>query len=108
MIVHTSRGSGSNTAVNFIARAQPQSIPSRREPERLFSLAKVAVVDRPGQPLPDPTPPFPTARGVVRVEGPSLPISATSIRERVRRGESVRYLVPVPVAEFITRRGLYA
>ena len=78
-----------------------------REPERIFSLAEVAVVGRPGQPSPAVAPPFPGAR-VGRVEGPALPISATSIRESVRRGESVRYLVPVPVAEFITRRGLYA
>jgi len=78
-----------------------------REPERLFSLAEVAVVGRPGQPSPAVAPPFPGAR-VGRVDGPALPISATSIRESVRRGESVRYLVPVPVAEFISRRGLYA
>ena len=78
-----------------------------REPERLFSLAEVAVVGRPGQPSPAVAPPFPGAR-VGRVDGPALPISATSIRESVRRGESVRYLVPVPVAEFITRRGLYS
>ena len=79
-----------------------------REPERIFSLAEVAVVSRPGQPAPDPAPPFPGARGVVRVEGPALAISATSIRERVRRGESVRYLVPDPVAEYVAKRRLYA
>jgi nicotinate-nucleotide adenylyltransferase len=78
-----------------------------REPERLFSLAEVAVVTRPGQPSPTTAPPFPGAR-VTRIDGPALPISATAIREHVRRGESVRYLVPVPVAEFIARRGLYA
>jgi nicotinate-nucleotide adenylyltransferase len=78
-----------------------------REPERIFSLAEVAVVGRPGQPAPDTTPPFPGARGVVRVEGPALAISATSIRERVRRGESVRYLVPDPVAEYVAKRRLY-
>jgi nicotinate-nucleotide adenylyltransferase len=77
-----------------------------REPERLFSLAEVAVVGRPGQPSSAVTPPFPGAR-VGRVEGPALPISATSIRDLVARGESVRYLVPLAVAEFIARRGLY-
>ena len=78
-----------------------------REPERVFSLAEVAVVNRPGQPAPDPAPPFPGARGVVHVEGPALAISATSIRERVRRGHSVRYLVPDPVAEYVAKRRLY-
>jgi nicotinate-nucleotide adenylyltransferase len=78
-----------------------------REPERVFSLAQVAVVDRPGQPAPDPVSPFPGARGVVRVGGPALAISASGIRERVRRGQSVRYLVPDAVAEYVTKRRLY-
>lgn len=78
------------------------------EPERLFALAEVAVLDRPGQPIPEAIAPFPGARGVTRVDGPTLPISATAVREHVRRGESVRYLVPCSVAEFIAQRGLYS
>jgi nicotinate-nucleotide adenylyltransferase len=79
------------------------------QPERLFSLAEVAVVDRPGQPSEDVVAPrFESVRGVVRVEGPGLEVSATLVRERVRRGRSVRYLVPVAVAEFIDRRRLYS
>jgi len=83
-------------------------IPTWREPERLLSLVEVAVVDRPGYPGPGPEPPFARARGVTRVEGPSLPISATAIRERARRGQSVRFLVPDAVAEYIVTRRLYA
>lgn len=79
-----------------------------REPSRLLSIVEVAVVDRPGTPAGPLAAPFPGARGVVRVEGPSLPISATAIRERVRRGLSVRYLVTDPVADYIARRGLYS
>jgi nicotinate-nucleotide adenylyltransferase len=79
-----------------------------RDPERVFSLAQVAVVSRPGPQTPAPVAPFPKAVGVVRVEGPALAISATSVRERVRRGESVRYLVPDPVAEYIAKRRLYS
>ena len=79
-----------------------------REPERLLSLVEVAIVDRPGYPATEPQPPFPGIRGVRRVEGPSLPISATAIRERARRGRSVRFLVPDAVAEYIAGRGLYA
>jgi nicotinate-nucleotide adenylyltransferase len=78
-----------------------------REPERLFSLVAVAVVGRPGQPVRDPKPPFPGGRGVVCIEGPTLAISATSVRERVRRGASVRYLVPDPVADYVAKRRLY-
>jgi nicotinate-nucleotide adenylyltransferase len=79
-----------------------------REPERLLSLVEVAVVDRPGFPGPGPEVPFPGARGVTRVEGPSLPISATAIRERARQGRSVRFLVPDAVADYIAARRLYA
>jgi nicotinate-nucleotide adenylyltransferase len=78
-----------------------------REPERLFSLLEVAVAERPGAAPLRLTPPFEGARRVHKVDGPSLPISATAIRERVRRGLSVRYLVPDPVAQYIAERGLY-
>ncbi len=78
-----------------------------REPQRLLSLVEVAVVDRPGHPGHDPQAPFPGARGVTRVQGPTLPISATTIRELARRGRSVRYLVPDPVADYILERRLY-
>jgi nicotinate-nucleotide adenylyltransferase len=78
-----------------------------REPQRLLSLVTVAVVDRPGYPGPDPEVPFPGSLGVTRVPGPSLPISATSVRELARQGRSVRYLVPDAVADYIVARRLY-
>jgi len=78
-----------------------------REPQRLLSLVAVAVVDRPGYAGPDPGVPFPGALGVTRVLGPSLPISATTIRELARRGRSVRFLVPDAVADYILARRLY-
>ena len=79
-----------------------------REPERLFGLCTVAVVDRPGDAADVPPPPFRAAKGVTRVGGPGLAISATAIRERVRCGASVRYLVPDAVSDYIAKRGLYA
>lgn len=77
------------------------------EPQRLFSLVAVAVVDRPGSDLPELSSPFPGGRGVTRAPGPSLAISASAIRERVREGLSVRFLVPDAVAQYIDERGLY-
>jgi nicotinate-nucleotide adenylyltransferase len=44
---------------------------------------------------------------VTRVLGPSLPISATTIRELARQGRSVRFLVPDAVADYILERRLY-
>ena len=82
-------------------------IPSWREPERLLSLVEVAVVERPGFASPEPQPPFPNARGVRRVCGPGLPLSASAIRERAKAGLSVRFLVPDAVADYIAERGLY-
>jgi len=82
-----------------------------REPERLFALCTVAVVARPGECAANGSslpPPGLGARGVERVSGPGLPISSTEIRQRVREGRSVRYLVPDAVADYITKRGLYA
>jgi len=79
-----------------------------REPERLFALVEVAVAERPGSPALALEPPFPAARAVHRVCGPSLPISASAVRERVRHGQSVRYLVPDAVAEYIAARRLYS
>lgn len=79
-----------------------------RDPERLFSLVEVGVAERPGAPLPSVAPPFPSARGVRLVDGPSLPISATAIRARVAEGRSIRYLVPDAVAAYVETRRLYA
>jgi nicotinate-nucleotide adenylyltransferase len=82
-------------------------IPSWREPERLLALVEVAVVERPGFASAEPKPPFPSARGVRRVSGPGLPLSASAIREHARSGRSVRFLVPDAVADYIAERGLY-
>jgi nicotinate-nucleotide adenylyltransferase len=80
---------------------------SWREPEALLALCTVAVVARPGDDAAagpaDPPPP-----NAVSLSGPGLPISASAIRERVREGRSVRYLVPEGVADYIQKRGLYA
>ena len=44
---------------------------------------------------------------VTLVEAPLLDISATFIRERIRKGQSVRYLVPDAVEEMIRAKGYY-
>jgi nicotinate-nucleotide adenylyltransferase len=80
-------------------------MPTWKDPERLFSLCSVAVARRPGGP-PNPSLETGPAR-ITHVEGPGLPISASDVRQRVREGRSIRYLVPDGVAEHITKRGLY-
>ncbi len=45
--------------------------------------------------------------GIEFITVPAVEISSTAVRERVRRGQSIRYWVPDAVAEFIAVRGLY-
>ncbi len=41
------------------------------------------------------------------VEMPELSIAASDLQQRVRSGQSIRYLVPAPVCEYIIAHGLY-
>ena len=77
-----------------------------RDPDRILSLCRLAVVHRPGEVRQAEAPEFPAER-VFWVEGAGLHVSATDIRRRVREGHSVRYLVPDGVADYIRKRGLY-
>jgi nicotinate-nucleotide adenylyltransferase len=75
--------------------------PSWHKADRITELAQIAVFARPGTVLP------PTAQFSRTIEVPAIDISATQIRDRVRRGESVRYWVPDRVAEYISGHRLY-
>jgi nicotinate-nucleotide adenylyltransferase len=93
-------------------------------PARLFELASLAVVQRPGRAArpvgaalsEELARPFrATVRGLEHPSGheirgipvSELAISATDIRERIARGASIRYLVPEAVIEYIRKNGLY-
>jgi nicotinate-nucleotide adenylyltransferase len=97
----------SDTFVLVVGADTWPEIATWHDPQKLLALVEVAVVDRPGYTAEEPVAPFPGARGVRRAEGPSLPVSATAVRERARQGLSVRYLVPDAVAEYIVSRRLY-
>ncbi|UGS37531.1 Nicotinate-nucleotide adenylyltransferase [Capillimicrobium parvum] len=87
------------------------SLPEWRQPEELLELAALGVAER-GE----------TRRREImqRISGlravdervrffsmPRIDVSSTDIRDRVRAGRPVRYLVPDDVARLIRARGLY-
>ena len=41
------------------------------------------------------------------LSAPGVDISSTEVRQRVRNGEAIRYLVPEPVEAYIRKHGLY-
>jgi nicotinate-nucleotide adenylyltransferase len=86
-------------------------LPQWREPERVLSLATLAVADREGTPRASIESALHRLAGGERARFftmPQIAISSTLVRRRLHGGQSVRYLVPDPVIEYIERRGLYS
>jgi len=71
------------------------------EVEALPGLADIVIFARPGTSVPR----HPLISRVIPV--PSIDLSATMVRERVKQGHSIRYLVPDAVREYIATHGLY-
>ena len=88
-----------------------QQIESWREPDRLLSMVEWAVGPRPGTQMPDHeglAARFGSAASRIHLlDGPSLDVSSSQIRERVASGRAIRYLVPRAVEELIAARRLY-
>ena len=70
-------------------------LPRWQEAARLLAEVDIYVYPRPGSPTPDLAP-FPRVQVMA---APLLDISATYIRESLRLGYSIRYLVPATVEE---------
>lgn len=106
-----------------------EGLPSWHRWEELFSLAHIAVANRPGYAAhgrwPGSLPPDLAAAcagrfldtagqltdapagGILRFEMTPLAISATLIRDLLGRGHSARYLLPDPVLDYIAAHHLY-
>lgn len=79
------------------------------QPGAILALCRLAVALRPGD---DPHEVDEVARGLGRgfaivMQTASVDVSSHDIRNRVRRDEPIRYLVPRPVEDFIAGRRLY-
>ena len=73
--------------------------------DRLLNTCRFIATTRPNYPL--STVPSEIINRVDIFEIPEIEISATDIRQRIRSGQSIRYLVPPPVAAYIQRHHLY-
>ena len=89
-----------------------QSILTWREPQRIAELAWIVACNRPGcEPLTDeeiardfdPN----IAKRIVNVSIPGTDLSATELRDRVRRGIGLRFMTPRAVEAYIQQNGLY-
>jgi nicotinate-nucleotide adenylyltransferase len=81
-----------------------------REPEAILELATLAVAERGEDRRQQITERLRDLRGADAVQFFSMPrldVSSTDIRDRVRTGRPIRYLVPDEVARQITTHGLY-
>lgn len=74
-------------------------------PDRVFDLATVVTVPRPGKDLTSVDPRW--RDRVVTIQLPEIEISSTDIRQRVDNGLSIAHMVPEEVAGYIEERGLY-
>jgi len=74
-----------------------------REPEKIFSMARPVFAHRPltNEKLPV------WLEHAVWLSNPRLEISATDLRNRIRAGKNIRYLVPEAVERYIQKKGLY-
>jgi len=82
----------------LIGADQYEKLASWHRPEEVKRLAKIAVFSRPG---------FQPKGEAQLIPLEPMPISASEIRARVRRGESADGLVPPAVANYIAGHRLY-
>jgi len=120
-------GEGKEDAFFFILGGDAfEEIETWKDFQTLFSLCHFVVMARPGSQKNVSSTPFPetlaldfrydpgerawvhlTGHWVYFKEISFLDISSTKVRERVEKGETVRYLIPAEVEAYIQKYGLY-
>jgi nicotinate-nucleotide adenylyltransferase len=85
-------------------------LPQWHEPERVLSLATLAIARRRGTRRGSVEQALGSLRGGDRARFfpmPRVGFSSTIVRDRVRRGQPIKYIVPDRVANYIYEHGLY-
>lgn len=76
-----------------------------KKPEQIIARATVVAMTRPSYKVARTQQQFSDATKFVTV--PDIQISSTEIRNRVKQGKAIRYLVPEKIEKYIVRHGLY-
>jgi nicotinate-nucleotide adenylyltransferase len=77
-----------------------------KDPLELISSCEFVVVPRPGA---EPGDGDPRIREKAHMlDTPLIGVSSSDIRERIRTGRSIRYLVPPSVSAYIREKNLYS
>lgn len=85
---------------------------SWKDVKQLLTICKFIAATRPGYKLDglwevlEQLPPD-LRQNIFCIEVPALAISSTDIRQRVREGKPIKYLIPEPVEDYIIENGLY-
>ena len=85
-------------------------LPKWREPERVLALATLAVAGRRGTSRAEVDEALSGLSGGEQTaffQMPTISVSSTVLRRRVRAGEPIRYYVPDPVVSYIDHHRLY-
>jgi nicotinate-nucleotide adenylyltransferase len=97
---------GPTTDIFFIVGADAlANLGTWREIDSLRGLCEIVTVTRPGS-RPPPTVDAAWPR-IHRLDTPGVDISSSAIRDRVREGRPIDFLVPEAVAGYIREHGLY-
>ncbi len=92
-----------HTAFFLMGQDQYRHFPKWYQPEEILRWVQVVVLRRPGA----PQHPGPYDHRVRFLETRLLDISSSEIRQRIREGKSIRYLVPDAVRAYIEAHNLY-
>jgi nicotinate-nucleotide adenylyltransferase len=111
-IVELKAGLGAGAKLFFIMGSDALAeLHKWRDARRLVEMCQVVAVPRPGYgklDLRSLEPDIPEASQRIRkVEVPQVDISASDIRRRIAAGQSIRYMVPQAVEEYIAEHNLY-
>jgi len=106
------RERGPGTELYFIVGEDAlEDLPHWKDPGRIIAQAYLAVAPRGSWEASDVEAVERAVPGISRklvtFDMPRMDISATELRARAAVGESLRYLVPAPVEEYIRRHRLY-